>query len=85
MRWIKIKHSEGQDIINIQHVYKIEIRSDEVNQEIKGETAKENPAQYEIVMYDANSILATVFAWNTQAERDRVLKKLLETLDVANI
>jgi len=85
MRWIKIKHSEGQDIINIQHVYKIEIRSDEVNQEIKGETAKENPAQYEIVMYDANSILATVFAWNTQAERDRVLKKLLETLDVANM
>jgi len=85
MRWIKIKHNEGQDIINIQHVYKIEIRSDEVNQEIKGETAKENPAQYEIVMYDANSILATVFAWNTQAERDRVLKKLLETLDVANI
>jgi hypothetical protein len=85
MRWIKIKHNEGQDIINIQHVYKIEIRSDEVNQEIKGETAKENPAQYEIVMYDANSILATVFAWNTQAERDRVLKKLLETLDVANM
>ncbi len=85
MRWIKIKHSEGQDIINIQHVYKIEIRSDEVNQEVKGEKANEIPAQYEIVMYDANSILATVFAWNTQAERDRVLKKLLETLDVANI
>ena len=82
MRWLKINHTEGYDLINISHVYKIEIRQDELENE---RSYKSNDITYEIALYDANSIMPTVFGWKTINERNRVLKKLKEVLNVAEI
>ena len=80
MRWLKINHIEGYDLINISHVYKIEVRQEEGERKSDSESTV-----YEIALYDANSIMATVFSWETSNERDRVLKKLQEVLNIAEI
>ena len=82
MRWLKINHIEGYDLINISHVYKIEVRQDENQGDRKSDAES---SVYEIALYDANSIMATVFSWETSTERDRVLKKLKEVLNIAEI
>ena len=89
MRWLKIRHNEGYDLINVQHVYRLEIRSDKPSETEYDESLKEKaadePVSYEIVLFDANSIMPTVLAWNTSKERNSVLRKIEEALNVINL
>ena len=47
MRWLKINHIEGYDLINISHVYKIEVRQDENQDDRKSDAGS---AVYEIAL-----------------------------------
>ncbi len=86
MRWLKIRHNEGYDLINISHVYRIEVNTVESNQESsdRNKTVSDKTL-YEVVLFDANSVMPTVFSWDTLEERNRILKRLTEVLNIINL
>ena len=71
MRWIKLIHNGGDDLINIEQVYRI----------TRGLTG----GTYEIVFYDANSILPISYGFANETIRNQTytnLEKILNSIDI---
>lgn len=74
MRWIKLTHNSGDDLINVEQVYRITKSDSDVS-----------PSTYEIVFYDANSILPISYGFANETIRNQTytnLEKLLNSIDI---
>lgn len=71
MRWIKLTHNAGDDLINVEQVYRI-------TKDLTG-------GVYEIVFYDANSILPIAYGFTNEAIRNQTYTNLEKILNSINI
>lgn len=71
MRWIKLTHNTGDDLINVEQVYRI-------TKDLAG-------GVYEIVFYDANSILPIAYGFSSETIRNQTYTNLEKILNSINI